>query len=70
MGITAAHTGFEQIVTIMFSGDLQQFGTVLGYQLLVGGADALAPFQSLLRELISGSDTAHGLTDNGHTVVM
>ena len=54
----------------MFSGDLQQFGTVLGYQLLVGGADALAPFQSLLRELLSGSDTAHGLTDNGHTVVM
>ncbi len=39
-------------------------------KLLVGGADTLTPFQSLLRELVSSSDTTHGLTDNGYAVIL
>lgn len=54
----------------MLSGDLQQFGTMLCYQLLVGGADTLTQFQCLLRELVSSSDTTHGLTDDGYAVIL
>ena len=54
----------------MLSCNLQQFGTMLCYQLLVGCADTLAQFQRLLRELVSSSDTAHGLTDDSYAVIL
>ena len=65
-GDAAADARLKQQLDPVFAGQLQQFGALLGDQLLVGGDDALAALQAAFDKAVGRVKPAHYLDDNLH----